>query len=569
MKVLGKLCGGEGVTLAAITFVAIALFVFPLGLLARIGLTEGGALSLGPLSEALSSRSVLRALTHSLVTAFFSSALSLVAGTCIALVLGLTDIRWKGSFAFLLLIPMMIPPHVTAIAWIQAMGPSSPILRTLGLAPELGATHPLYSAGGMIFLLGVQHTPLVFLVVLAALRALPREMSDAARIAGATPLYLLRRILLPLLAPTLIAGFALAFVSALGNFGIQALLGIPARYITLPVLIWQRLASFGPSVLTDVAVIAAVLALVSVGIILAQTTLLARSRARLIGPPQPPLHIALGPLRPWTEAGLVLLIVATLVLPITALVATALVSTYGLPLTAETVTFDNFTEILFRQSATARAFLNSTLTAGAAALLIALGCIFLARFMTSPRRPARRLATGLATLAEMTYAIPGLVISIAFILAFIKPLPLIEVSLYNTLGIIFLAYLCAFFAIALKPVSAAYVQLDPALDEAARIAGAPFLMRMRRIFLPLIAPAAASGAILVFLTAYNEVTVSALLWSTGNETIGTTIYNYEDGGYTTLAAAMSSVTVLATIVLMVLLDRLGRRAPPGVIPWRI
>ena len=92
---------------------------------------------------------------------------------------------------------------------------------------------------------------------------------------------------------------------------------------------------------------------------------------------------------------------------------------------------------------------------------------------------------------------------------------------------------------------------------------------MRRIFLPLIAPAAASGAILVFLTAYNEVTVSALLWSTGNETIGTTIYNYEDGGYTTLAAAMSSVTVLATVVLMVLLDRLGRRAPPGVIPWRM
>lgn len=569
MKTLKFLRSGEGLTLAVVTFLALALFVFPLALLARIGLSEGGALSLAPLAEALSSRSVLRALTHSLITAFFSSALSLVAGVLIALVMGLTDIRWKGSFTFLLLIPMMIPPHVTAIAWVQAMGPSSPILRTLGIAPELGATHPLYSAGGMIFLLGVQHTPLVFLVVLAALRTLPREMSDAARIAGAKPLRLLRRILLPLLAPTLIAAFALAFVSALGNFGIQALLGIPARYITLPVLIWQRLASFGPSVLTDVAVIAALLALVAVALILVQTTLLARSRTRLIGPPQAPLHIALGRLRGPVEAVLALLIAATLVLPVTALVATALVTTYGLPLNADTITLDNFTEILFRQSVTARAFLNSTLTAGAAALIIAFGCGFLARFMTGGRGPVRRLSTGIATLAEMTYAIPGLVISIAFILAFIKPLPLLNFSLYNTLGIIFLAYLCAFFSIALKPVSAAYVQLDPALDEAARIAGASFLLRMRRIFLPLIAPAAASGAILVFLTAYNEVTVSALLWSTGNETIGTTIYNYEDGGYTTLAAAMSSVTVLATIVLMVLLDQLGRRAPPGVVPWRM
>lgn len=569
MKALTYLRSGEGLTLAVVVFLALSLFVFPLGLLARIGVMEEGALSFAPFAEALSSRSVLRALGHSLITAMFSSVLSLVAGSVIALVMGLTDIRCKGILTFLLLIPMMLPPHVTAIAWVQAMGPSSAILRTLGIAPEIGTTHPLYSAEGMIFLLGVQHTPLVFLVVLAALRTLPREMTDAARIAGATPLRLLRRILLPLLAPTLIAAFALAFVSALGNFGIQALLGIPARYITLPVLIWQRLASFGPSVLTDVAVIAALLALVAVGIILAQTALLARSRARLIGPPQAPLHIALGPWRGGVEAGLALLIAATLVLPITALVATALVSSYGLPLTAETITLDNFAEILLRQSVTTRAFLNSTLTAGAAAAIIALGCVFLARFMTAPRGPVRRLSTGLATLAEMTYTIPGLVISIAFILAFIKPLPLLNVSLYNTLGIIFLAYLCAFFAIALKPVSAAYVQLDPALDEAARIAGAGFLFRMRRIFLPLIAPAAASGAILVFLTAYNEVTVSALLWSTGNETIGTTIYNYEDGGYTTLAAAMSSVTVLATVVLMVLLDRLGRRAPPGVIPWRM
>ena len=84
----------------------------------------------------------------------------------------------------------------------------------------------------------------------------------------------------------------------------------------------------------------------------------------------------------------------------------------------------------------------------------------------------------------------------------------------------------------------------------------------------LAAPAAASGAILVFLTAYNEVTVSALLWSTGNETIGTTIFNYEDGGYTTLAAAMSVVVVAATILIMLTMNALARRVPAGTIPWK-
>ena len=212
---------------------------------------------------------------------------------------------------------------------------------------------------------------------------------------------------------------------------------------------------------------------------------------------------------------------------------------------------------------------EAPLVAGLAGLMLAVIAMAVGHFLNARQKGYRRAGTALATLAETTYAIPGLVISIAFILAFIRPIPVIDVSIYNTLIIIGLAYVCAFLSIALKPVTAACAQLDPALDEAARISGARFFMRMRRIFAPLIAPAAASGAILVFLTAYNEITVSALLWSTGNETIGTTIYNYEDGGYTTLAAAMSAVTVVATIALMVALDRFGKRLPPGVVPWRI
>jgi len=564
-----KIGRGEGMALAALLLFATALFVFPLGLLARTGLTEGGLPSLAPLLEALESGAVQRAAWHSLESSAVSGLGALIIGTGLALVVGLTDVRAKGPLVFALLLPMMIPPQVTAIAWVQALGPGSPVLNALGLAPPPGSPHPLYSPFGVMLLLTFQHAPLVFLVVLAALRALPREMSDAARIAGARPVRLLRRILLPLLAPTLVAAFMLAFVSALGNFGIQAILGIPARYTTLPVLIWRRLSSFGPSVLTDVAVISILLAVVAGTAIALQIWLQRRMRAGLIGPPQPPLRIALGRARPLAQAGLLAYVGATLALPLAALTATALVKTYGLPLTAETLTLANFAEVLFRQASTLRAFANSTLTAGAASATLAALSILAAYFLSRSAGWPRRVGGGVAVLGDVAYAIPGLVISIAFILAFIRPLPVLNVSLYNTLGIIFLAYLTAFLSIALKPVAAAYGQLDPALDDAARVAGAGFGRRMRRIFAPLVAPAAASGAILVFLTAYNEVTVSALLWSTGHETIGTSIFNYEDGGYTTLAAAMSCVTVVATVVLMFALDRAGRRLPPGVVPWRL
>ncbi len=533
-----------------------------------MGLAPGGIIDLGPLAEALDSRAVRRALLNSLDSGISSALLATLTGTVLALVIGLTDVRAKGPLIFLILLPMMIPPHVTAISWIQATGPSSPLLRTLGMAPELGSTNPLYSRGGVILLLSIQHSPLVFLIVRAALRAQPRELVDAARIAGASPLRVLARIVLPLLVPALLAGLALAFVSALGNFGIPALLGIPGRYTTLPVLIWQRMASFGTGMLTNVAVIAmlmAALAVVAVGVIY---VLQRFGRAALIGPPRPPLAIRLGKARPWVELLLWGFIAAVVVLPLAALFSTALVRTYGLPLNLETFTFDNFAEVLVRQEVTVRAFLNSSLAAGLAALALASVAIAVGHAATRGRRAGRLTGRLMETLGDITYATPGIVLSIAFILAFIKPIPGLGVSIYNTLFIIGLAYVTAFLSIALKPVSAAFAQLDPLLDDAARVAGAGYLRRLWRIFAPLVAPAAASGAILVFLTAYNEITVSALLWSAGNETIGTTIFNYEDGGYTTLAAAMSAVTVIATVCLMTLLDRFGRRLPPGTVPWR-
>jgi len=560
--------GGEGLTLAAIVLAVFLFCGYPLLLLVRMGLFAEGSLSLAPLADALASRSVLRALWNSLESSLLAAFFGTIAGTALALTIGLTNVRAKAALVFFLLLPMMIPPHVTAIAWIQALGPASPVLQWLGIAPEPGSTHPIYSRAGIVTLLTIQHTPLVFLIVRAALRGFPRELSDAARVCGAGPVRLLARVIVPSLAPTLLAAFALSFVAALGNFGINALLGIPARYTTLPVLMWQRLASFGPDVLPNVAVIAIILALVTIVALSLQLILQRFMRRELIGLPQPPLAIDLGRLRPAAEGALWFIVLATLGLPVVSLAATALVPTYGVPLSAETLTFGNFREVLGRQAVTARAFLNSTFMATAAAALIGVLAIGLGYFLTHAKGTPRRAAVFSAGQAELGFAVPGLVISIAFILAFLKPLPVLGFSLYGTIWIILIAYIAAFFVVGLKPVAAAYNQLDGSLDDAARVSGAGFGRRMRHIFAPLMAPAAVSGAILVFLTAYNEVTVSALLWSSGSETIGTVIFNYEDGGYTTLAAAMSAVTVVVTVVIMIAMNAFAPKLPAGVIPWR-
>jgi len=201
----------------------------------------------------LSSGSTWTATAHSLVTAFGGTALAVLLGGVVALTVSLTDIRGRSAFVFCYVMPLMLAPQVVALAWLQMFGPSSPLLKLLGVAPALGSRNPLYSPGGIILVLGVQYAPLVFLTLRAGLRTLPHELLEAALAGGAKPLHVIRTIVIPLMTPPLLAGVALAFVSCLGNFGIAALLGIPGNYLVLPTLIYQRLAGFGPAVLSEVA----------------------------------------------------------------------------------------------------------------------------------------------------------------------------------------------------------------------------------------------------------------------------------------------------------------------------
>ena len=168
----------------------------------------------------------------------------------------------------------------------------------------------------------------------------------------------------------------------------------------------------------------------------------------------------------------------------------------------------------------------------------------------------------------MPYAVPGVVLAIAAILLFLKPLPLIGVSIYNTVWIILFCYLARFLVLGLRPVISGYHQLDRTLEEASQIAGARLLRRLRTVIVPLVAPAAAAGALLVFLTAFNELTVSALLWSSGSETLGVVLFSFQQGGDATYATALGVLTVIVSVALMLSTLLLPSRLPNGVLPWR-
>ncbi|MGH6921036.1 MAG: ABC transporter permease [Geminicoccaceae bacterium] len=554
---------GEAAALAVLVVVVALLCVWPIVRLGIEAAAPGGRLDLGVMREVLGAHSTWNATWNSIDAALWSSLLALVVGTAFAFLVGATDARAQTPLLFCFVMPLLIPPQITALSWSQLAGPGSPLLSALGLAPPPGTPNPLYSRGGIILLLGLQHAPLVFLTVRAALRRMPHRLVEAAYVFGAGPPQAILRVVLPLLSPALVAGAALAFVSAIGNFGIAALLGIPAAHTLLPVLIYQRLASFGPTVIAEVAVLSVLIAAIAFAGVVVQGWLL-RRRDVAAEADGPPVRWRLGRLRRWVEAGAWLFVLLMILLPLVALVATALVPAFGVRLTSQTATFANFTEVLLRQDVTRRAFANSTLLALGAAAALMLLSVPLA-YLISWRRGWISRVTHLA--AEIPYALPGVVLAVACILIFLRPLPMLGVSIYGTLWIIFVAYLARFLILALTPVIAGYHQIERSLEEAAALDGAGFFERLRFVFGPILLAPVAAGGLLVFMTAYNELTVSALLWSSGSETLGVVVFNLEDGGYTVLAAAVAVLCLIAVFLIFGLLHFLDARFRLGALPW--
>ncbi|GGC05658.1 ABC transporter permease [Marinobacterium zhoushanense] len=519
-----------------------------------------------PLARVLRDGATWQALFNSFYTSSLATLIALFLGSLFACALSLTNVRGRQWLVFCFMLPMMIPPQVTALSWLQLSGPSSPLLNSLGLAPALGSPQPLYSAEGIALLMGIQHAPLVFLTLRSSLINLPAELIEAARISGAGQRQVWCQVILPLCRSGLIAASAIAFVSALGNFGIPAMLGIPASYYVLPTLIYQHMAGFGQSVLSEVAVLSMLIGVLALAGVLLQQHFSRRARYELVGHSGRAQAFVLRPVhRRLLQTSLWAVLALILVAPLLALMVSSLVPALGVSLSAETLTLEAYVEMLSRQGVTARAFSNSLWLAGSAALclmLLSLPLAWLLQRMSGP------LQTAVNSLVEIPYAIPGVVLAIACILLFARPLPVIEVSLYGSLGIIFIAYLARFMSIALKPVMASAGQLDRSLEEAAQLAGAGPIRRLVQIVLPLVAPALFAGGLLVFLTAVNELTVSALLWSAGNETLGVLVFNLDEGGDSVLAAAVSVVIVTMVVALMLLLSLVGRWLPKGVIPWR-
>jgi iron(III) transport system permease protein len=527
-RIPGRAGDGLGV-LRTVVWVAMAFLVgLPLAALALQGIQPEAR-------EVFGDPAVASAALNSVASATGSALLATIAGAFLAVVLERSNVPARGMLRWLVLLPFLIPPFIGAMAWMALLGANGPVnksLQSLGIDAKVS----IFGGWGVVFLLAVHSYPVAYLVIAAALRRIPGNLEEAARISGAGTAQVLGTVTLPLLRPGLLAAFVLTLVANLSDFGIPALIGLPERYTTLTTLVYRYLASSTTSnPLPAVSAIGLVLLALAVLTVLVQRRLPTGTQ---LGSGAVGAELELGRARIPVAVLLWLWTAVICLMPLLALASQALLPAPGVPLTIENLSMDN----IIRASTSPGAVSgmgNSLMLAGGAAVCCTVLGLGIALLLT---RGKHRSNPALDVAATLPQALPGLVIAVGWLL--IAPM----LGIFNTPWVILGAYVMAFIALVVQAVRSPLASVSSTLEEAARTAGATPMRALLDVTARLAVPAAVTGGVVVLLTAVRELTISILLVAPGSQTLGVSIFNLQQSGDYGGASALALLVALVGIL---------------------
>src|SRR2546428_1718767 len=536
------------------------LVVLPLTFLVWGSVNTDGHLTLAHFRDAVSSRLYTQALRNSLILGISTAVLSVAVGLPLAWAVSRTNAPGKQFIHLTAIVSYLTPPFLTAIAFVNLFSPRAGLVNgfvrdVLGM-PALALTFDVFSMAGLI-LVTVPHTfPFVYLLAASALESVDASMEESAQILGASRWRTVAAVTGPLVAPAILSGALVAFVNAIALFGSQAIVGLPGRVFTLPTRIYA-LFDYPPQYGLASALSLIFVALTVAALYLQRRYLARRSYVTLGGKGNRPQLVDLGPVRWGVFAFCVGVFTVAVAAPYLTLLAVSVSKSWGLQFW-QNLTLRHYHFVLFEYDVTRRAIWNSLILASATATLAGLLGSLVSWLDLRTALRGRKL---LDYVSLIPLGLPGIVVAVALIQFWLRvPLPI-----YGTLLIILLAYTGRYVPLGVRSANAAFRQIDPSLEETARITGAGWLRTFRSVTLPLARPGLFAGWLLVFVPALQELSASVLLFSSGSITLAVAVYTLYETGALGPVAALAIVTMLIITAAIALATRLGRGRAAGAV----
>ena len=555
----------SGALLVVLTF----LVLYPVAMLLLGALTNTNPvvdgfgvfdLSLDNFLTVLGNPNVHLALANSLIACAGGTALAVAIGLTFSWIVVRTDTPWKGFIGAASLIPLFVPPLVAGVAWSILGSPKSGLINTMLKWAGFDWRIDLYSMTGLILVFGMYYAPYVYMFTASALRNMDPSLEEAAEIAGVGPVRTLFTVTFPLIAPAIISGMLLSFIVMLGIYGIPAVLGAPANISVLTTYIF-KLTNWSPPLYSTAAAVAIILMVVTGALVVVQQRVLSgRNFTTVAGKAFRPRALELGRWR-WLTLGLAFLyLFAVVVLPTLALIVAAFRRFLFIPNAASLFDMQHYSlghfESVFDNPLTMRSIWN-TMEVGLITALAG-GVLAFAIGYTVHRAsvPGRR---GIDLIATLPVAIPGLVIGVAYLWAWIG----LPGGLYGTIWILALAFIARFMPDTMKSLSTSFLQIHRELEEAAWICGKGRIGTIRSIVLPLARPGTVAAMTLLFILAIRELGSSLFLYTSDTTVMAVLLLDYYEGGNTGKTAAFSLVQTALLAVLIGVAGWLSRGSTDG------
>ena len=488
-------------------------------------------------------------LANSLKISILATLCTIIIATPIAYIMSMYEIKGNAILNIVIVIASMSAPFIGAYSWILLLGRSGIITRFF--TNVLSTSMPdIYGFKGILLVFSLQLYPLIFLYAKSAFENIDRSVIEASENLGCVGASRFFKVILPLILPSLLAGGLLVFMRCMSDFGTPMLIG--EGYRTFPVLIYNEFVGEVGTNQSFASAISVVAIIFTTIIFIVQKKISEKSSysSNFLNPLEKKKLHGAGNIFAHV---LVYFIVLLSILPQIYLIYTSFKNTSG-KIFIDGYSLNSYRVAISRLGGSIR----NSIVLPLIALIIIIVLSLIISYLVVRRK---NIFTNLIDILTMIpFILPGIVVGISLLEGFANGIGESGfLALGGSVQIIIISFVIRRMPYTLRSATSTLQQIPVVVEEAAISLGASKLKTFLKITVPMMAGGLISGAILSFVTLISELSTSILLTNVKTRTMTVAIYTEVVRGNYGIAAALSTILTLFTVIALIILNRIGDR----------
>jgi len=526
------------IVVLAVLAALMVFIVYPLASVVLTALRPEGRWSLGVFREIAASAYMRQAFSNSIMMGVLTAVIGTGIGFLFAFAVTRADVPLKRFLHAIAIIPIVSPPFIGALAIIMLFGNNGFITWNLLRIQNF----PIYGFRGLMLAQAITFFPVAYLTLRGVLESINPTLEDAAMDLGGSRFKVFTRVTLPLAAPGIASAMLVLFIETLADFGNPLILA-GSRFPILSVQAYLQIT--GMYDLPKGAALSMLLLGPSITAWVIQKYWVSRKRyVTITGKPTSSSAKIVSPAaRVFIFTGC-LAVTVLIILIYAAIIWGAFANVWG---SDNTPTLKHFGYVF---GVGFKAVRDTLMIAGLSTPVSGLLGMVIAFLVIRKSFPGRKF---MEFTSMLSFAVPGTVIGIGYILAFNKA-PLI---LTGTLLILLLNFIFRYIPVGIESGVAILRQIDPSIEEAAIDLGADARTTFSRITLPMIIPAYFSGLVFAFVRAMTAISAAIFLVSSRWNLMTVQIMSQVESGRVILVGIIFSAIFLIRTMLKIRYGRYG------------